>query len=291
MSRTWLPLLLAVAVAGCGDTVHARRQRTTPDLRTMASSRQLAGEKSLNARIQFGGGMLTLKPGPATTLYQASLRYDSRQITPAINYQDGQLDIGMKNGDVHFEGGRHARGNQLDVQLAPGVPLDLNVEYGAGAGQLDLGGLAVRNARIATGASKTEVAISQPTTGDCERLELQAGAAKFRVRGLGNLSPHELQVEGGVGELDLDFSGAWRNDMNASVNMGVGSLRLEVPRGVGVRVHKSSVLASFDGPGMVKQGDTYLTSGYESATRHLNVEINAAFGSIHLNWIGDGSSF
>lgn len=289
MSRAWLPLVLAVALGACGDRVRENR-KAPPDPRTFASSREFAGEKKLDARIEFGGGTLTLKPGPASTLYQASLRYDSRQLTPAVTYEDGQLYIGMKGGNIRMEGGKHP-GNRLDVQLGTGVPLALNVEYGAGLGQLELGGLTVRSARIATGASKTQLTISNPTVGDCDALELQAGAARVEVRGLGNLSPHQLRVEGGVGDLDLDFSGAWRSDMSANVNMGMGKLRLDVPRGVGVRVRKSAMLTSFHGPGMTKQGDTYLTPGYESATRHLNVEINAAFGSVHVNWIGDGSSF
>jgi len=287
MFRAWPVPVLMLAVAAChGDA----RRRQPPDMRTLASSREFAGEKQLDAHIQFGGGTLTLKPAPAGTLYRASLQYDARRLTPAINYQDGQLNIGMKNGNVAF-GGKHHRGNQLDVQLGTGVPLNLNVEYGAGSGDIELGGLTVSSARIATGASKTQLSISSPTVGDCQSLELQAGAAKVQVRGLGNLSPHSLRVEGGVGDLDLDFSGAWRGDTDAAVNMGMGSLRLNVPRGVGLRVHKSTVLAKLEGSGLNRQGDNYVSQGYEKTSRHLNVEINAAFGSIHVNWIGDGSSF
>ncbi len=289
MSRAWPVPVLALGLVACGHNDADRRQ--PPDLRTLASSREYAGEKEVDARIQFGGGNLTLKPGPAGTIYRTSIQYDARQITPAVTYQDGQLNIGMKGGNIQFRGGRRHTANKLDVELGTGVPLRLNVEYGAGLGQLELGGLTVRSARVATGASRTELSISSPTVGDCESFQLQAGAAKVQVKGLGNLSPRELRVEGGVGDLSLDFSGAWRGDTEASVNMGMGSLRLDVPRTVGLRVHKSAVLAGFEGPGMVKQGDNYVSQGYEKAARHLNVDMNAAFGSVHVNWIGDGSSF
>ncbi len=73
--------------------------------------------------------------------------------------------------------------------------------------------------------------------------------------------------------------------------MGMGKLQLDVPKNVGLRVHKSGVLAKLEGAGLAQQGDNYVSQGYESASRHLNVEINAAFGSIHVNWIGDGSTF
>ncbi len=95
MSRTWvMPVLgLALVVAACGNS-SARKSRPA-DLRTLAAAREQAGEKQLDARIQFGGGTVSVKPAPAGTLYRASVRYDSRQITPAVTYQDGQLYIGM----------------------------------------------------------------------------------------------------------------------------------------------------------------------------------------------------
>lgn len=282
MSRGWL-LLTAVLVA-CGDSSARSRPDRTADVRTLTSSRAYSGEKSMNVAVEFAAGRLSIAPGSAGTLYRSVLRYDQRQFQPQVEYSSGNLRVGMQSDHVHVER-RGGHGNRLDLQLGPQVALDLDLKFAAGESNIELGGLQITRAQFATGAAKGRIAFSRPTVGPCQELDLQVGAAKMDVAGLGNLSPERVNVQGGVGDLSLDFSGTWRGDMNAKVDMGLGSLRLEVPRGVGVRVHKSSMLAGFDAPDMVKQGDIWTSSGYDKAQRHLNIVIDAAFGAIRLNWL------
>lgn len=287
MPKGWLAL--AVCLAACSGGSRDRPDRQA-DWRTLTAARQAAGEQALRAEIQYGAGTMDVRPAAAGTMYHAVLRYDNNQYTPSVRYADGVLRVGI-DGEMH--GGRHmhTRANRLDLQLGPGVPLDLDVQYGAGEGTLELGGLSVHSASIQTGASKTFLRFSSPTVGTCEELKISAGAAKVDVAGLGNLSPRSMTVEGGAQEVNLDFSGAWRGDTEAFLKMGVGKLTLNVPRDVGVRLTKQSLLAHLEAPQMTKNGDTFVSQGYEGTKRHLNVNIDAAFGAIRLNWIGGGSSF
>jgi hypothetical protein len=52
-----------------------------------------------------------------------------------------------------------------------------------------------------------------------------------------------------------------------------------------VRIRKDSFLASFDGNGMVKRGNAWYSRGYEQAPRKLDIQIDAAIGSIAVEWI------
>ena len=279
-------LLLIGALAGCSNSSahESRNENRTPDLRTLTSAREYAGEKSLTANVEFAAGRLNVTPGPAGTLYHAVLHYDQRQFQPEVSYANGALHVGMR-GDHVTVGHGSEHGNRLDLALGPDVPLDLDLKFAAGESNIELGGLQVERAQFATGAAKGRIAISRPTVGPCSDLELQVGAARMDVVGIGNLSPEQMRVQGGVGDLNLDFSGAWRNDVNAKIDMGLGSLRLDVPRGVGLRVQKTSMLARFEAPEMTRQGDVWVSSGYESARQHLNIAIDAAFGAIRVKWI------
>ncbi len=281
MSRRWLPLI--ALLAACGSSSDRARENRAPDLRTLTSSREYSGEKSMNVAVEFAAGRLNITPGAAGTLYRSVLRYDQRQFQPQVEYTPGNLRVGMQSDHVRVEHGGH--GNRLDLQLGPQAPLDLDLKFAAGESNIELGGLQITHAQLATGAAKGRIVFSRPTVGPCQALELQVGAAKMEVAGLGNLSPETLNVQGGVGDLSLDFSGAWRSDVDANVHMGLGSLRLDVPRGIGVRVRKSSMLAAFEAPDMVKQGDLWTSAGYDNAQRHLNIQIDAAFGTIRLNWL------
>jgi hypothetical protein len=148
--------------------------------------------------------------------------------------------------------------------------------------------LRIRRTTIQTGASETRVRVSKPNRESCSLAKFEVGAASFHAAGLANLNCEDLRVAGGVGEVILDFSGEQRNDMNAEIDMGLGSLTLRVPRGLALSVRKSGVLASFDSQGLIKRGNVYYSENFDKAEHKLTVQIDAALGAIKVQWV-DGS--
>jgi hypothetical protein len=252
------------------------------DWRSVSYFRQTAGEDLLQVEVEYGAGRLEIKPAPEGTLYRANLRYDAEAFRPVSSYTDGRLRIGVDGGSMR---GRNLKAGHLEVSLGDGVPLDLSLKFGAADAKLELGGLRIREARIATGASQTELRFSRPNPEVCSSLVLEVGAAQFTAIGLANLNAERLKVSGGVGEVTLDFTGEWRTDLAAEIDMGLGALTLRVPRGVGVRVRKGGLLAGFDSQGLVKRGDAYFSEDWENAERRLTVNVNAALGSIKMAWV------
>ncbi len=74
-----------------------------------------------------------------------------------------------------------------------------------------------------------------------------------------------IYIDAGIGEIDLGFTGEWRQDARVSVDMGLGSLVLRFPRGLGVQLVKDTFLTSLDSEGLVKRGDSYYSLDYEEA--------------------------
>ena len=114
---------------------------------------------------------------------------------------------------------------------------------------------------------------------------MDVGAADFTVRNLGNLNTEVIDIDAGVGRIELDFSGEWRKRARVSVDMGLGSLVLRFPRGLGVRLVKDTFLTSLDSEGLVKRGESYYSLDYEEADYQISVAVDAAFGSIRVVWI------
>lgn len=251
------------------------------DWRTVSSMRQRSGEDALHVDVQYGAGHLTLMPAAGRLLYRSVLRYDAELFDPSFSYNDGRLTVGFETARIR---GRNLEAGQLDLALATGVPLDLDLKFGAAEARLELGGLSIREAHISTGASQTELTVSRPNPLRCS-LTLEVGAADFTARDLGNLNVESLKVSGGVGKVTLDFGGEWRSNMDAEVDMGLGALVLRVPRGIGVRVRKRGILASFNGSGLTRDGDVYISENWDDAPHHLTVDIEAALGAIRVEWI------
>jgi len=260
----------------------APRFAAAQDWRTMSQSRGISGEQQLDVEIEYAAGQLTLAPAPRGTLYRANMRYDATAFTPRMTFAGNRFRVGVDGGNVR---GRNLKSGTLDLRLSPDVPVDLDLEFGAAEANIELGGLRIRNAHIATGASSTTLTVSAPNLDTCRQLTIQVGAAKFEANRLGNLNAQRLEVEGGVGEIILDFTGTWRTNMNATVEMGLGSLTLRVPRSLGLRVHKEGLLASFDSQGLVKRGNTYYSENWEKASRTLSLDLQAALGTIKVVWV------
>jgi hypothetical protein len=256
------------------------------DWRTITSMCQQADEDLLRVEVQYGAGRFEVGSGSGSTLYRASLRYDSEVFSPRIAYQSGLLRLGLDDLKVR---GRNLRSGHLRLDLTRNVPLELKLEFGAARAELDLGGLRIRQARIATGASETDLTFSSPNTEACRLLELEVGAAQFRARQIANLNAERLTLAGGVGEVDLDFTGQWQRNLTADIKMGLGSLTLRVPRGLGLRVRKGGLLVGFDSQGLVKRGDVYYSENWDDAERKLTVNVDAALGSVRVTWVDNES--
>jgi hypothetical protein len=201
---------------------------------------------------------------------------------------DGRLRVGIEGGSVK---GRNMKSGRLDLALGTRVPLNLNLQFGAVRAQMELGGLRIREAHIQTGASETDITVSGQNREPCSMMKVEVGAAAFNASGLGNLNCERFEVSGGVGDVKLDFNGAWRVDSDIDIDMGLGSLTLSVPRGLGMQVRKSGFLASFDSQGLIKRGNVYYSEDWEQATNRINVNIDAAFGTIRVVWVDPEAQF
>lgn len=252
--------------------------------RSVTMSRQFSGEGAMDVRVHFGAGRLSMGPGEGGVLYRMQLRYDEDSFEPVAEYAGSRLDLGVKGTRRNISWRGH-ESQEMDLRLARGVPMDLDLEFGAVRAQLDLGGILLTRLDLSTGASESEVEISEPNAVRMTSAGFHVGAADFRVGSLGNLNADRITVDAGMGRVVLDFGGTWQGDANVSVDMGLGSLELRFPVGLGVRLTKDTFLTSLDSEGLVKRGNSYYSLDWDEAEHQVTVSVDAAFGSINVVWV------
>jgi hypothetical protein len=252
--------------------------------RSVTMSRQISGEADLDVKLRFGAGRLTVAPMDGVALYRMRLRYDEDSFEPVAEYRENRLDLGLKGigGSTPW---RRREQQEMELSLARGVPMSLDMEFGAVRADLDLGGMLLKKLDLSTGASESQVEISEPNGMRMTSAGFKVGAADFRVGSLGNLNAERITVDAGVGRVALDFGGEWQGDARVSVDMGLGSLELRFPRGLGVQLVRSTFLTSLDSEGLVKRGNSYFSVDWEEAEHRVTVHVNAALGSINVVWV------
>lgn len=272
MKKTMLGAALVAATA-----LPAQAQ----DMRTVSQSRSISGQEALDVEVTYGAGILSLGPAEGGVLYALDLRYDDDQFEPLTSFSGTRLEVGVEGRGRNIDLDDDDDG-RLDLKLAPGLPMDLRVEFGAGRATLDLGGLALRDLDMETGASESRIDVSRPNPQVLRRAEFDVGAADFEATRLANLNLEQLDVTAGVGKVALDFSGNLRRDVEVNVEMGLGALEITVPEGVGVRLEKSSFLTSFDDDDFDRRDGVYYSPNWDTAERRITVDVKAAFGSISV---------
>jgi hypothetical protein len=276
-------LLPALALALAASRAQAQ------SMRPFSTYRQWHGETRVAARLDYAAGALRLAAGRPAELYRMDVLYDGDRYVPVSDFDaaEGNVALGLR---ASGEGGlRVVSKSQLrqtaSVTFSPKSDLALAVTLGAVDGDLELGGLRLTDLALEAGASRATVRFSQPNAVRCRAATLTAGAAELTVLGLGNSRCERIAFEGGVGQVTLDFGGAWTSSSRVEVKMALGKVALRLPRQVGIRITLDKFLATFEPQGLVRRGTSYLSPGYDKASRHLDIDVTTAVGGVTVEWV------
>jgi len=258
---------------------------TAQSMRTVTMSRQLAGDDEVRVAVSYGAGRFTVRSIDEGLLYRMNLTYDEDAYEPVADFSGDRLDLGVES----IRGGRSRRGRreagELALELGRGVPMRLDLKFGAVRADIDLGGLELTALELSTGASESSIDISELNRAQIGTARFEVGAAEFTARHLGNLNAERIEVDAGVGSLTLWLNGDWQRDARLSIDLGLGALELRVPEGLGLDIRKDSFLTSLDSEGLVKRGDSYRSLDWDEADRKITVDLDAAFGSVKVVWV------
>jgi hypothetical protein len=278
------PAVLAAILLACCATV-----ATAQDYRETSGSRERRGEKELSVKVEFGIGDLHLTAAPGGTLYRYSLLYDAEHFEPIGRYDadSHRLHVGVQGNsghDYHYKD--HIR-QRLDLGLSPTVPASLDLTFGAGTADIDLGGLALRDIHVKGGASETTIGFAEPNRVECASLTLEVGAMDLKTEKLGNARCDRIDVKGGASSVDLDLTGQWAEGTTSDVDVtvGIGSVTLRLPENVGVEADVDRFLTTFDRSGLLRRGKSYYSANWDSAKTKLRLNVKAAMGEVNVEWV------
>ena len=260
------------------------------DYRTTSGSRQRRGETELRANIEFAVGELRIAPGAAGTLYRYDLMYDAEHFDPIASYnpETHRLRVGVDgrgHGDIRYR--EREWKQRLDLALSPATPLALNLTFGAGTADVELGDLSLTAVEIKGGASETTIRVSQPNRVTCRTFTMEVGAIDLTTEKLGNARCERITLKGAAGSVVLDLTGDWAEGTTSQVDIavGLGSVTLRLPESVGVEADVERFLVNFDRSGLLRRGANYYSANWDTAKTKLRINVQAALGDIDVEWV------
>jgi hypothetical protein len=112
-------------------------------------------------------------------------------------------------------------------------------------------------------------------------LDVKCGAGESRLD-LGELTLRRVNVEMGVGQLNLDLRGMPKSDYSVYVRGGVGQATVYLPDGVGIEADVEGGIGGIHAPGLEKREGRYVNNSYGHAKTTVHLDIRGGIGAINL---------
>jgi hypothetical protein len=276
-------ILVMVALSAPLLTASAQ---SDPQWRSLDVSRQLHDSVPQRIKVQYGAGRVDVRSTDAALLYGMHLRYDELRAVPLHKYDAEQhssvLGLESRSDASRVSSGPRTESGELRLLLPRAVPLDLDLEFGGAEAMLELGGLSLQSVHMECGATDATLGFTTPNRAHMRELNVDVGAASFTALHLGNANADQIRIRGGMGTVDLDFSGSWQRDLTVLTRVGIGKMTLRVPDDVGVRLEIKRIIADFDHEGLVKRDDAWYSKNWNTAARKLHIRAETVFGALEL---------
>ena len=272
-----LVLMMFLAVS----TVSARMEQVSKQI-------DAEGADRIFVEADLGGGQFNVQAKDMSEAALVDIEYDDRRVDYEVDYR-----VRRSGGYLTLESTTR-RGKDLDtdrnvwdVTLSTRYPVEMHMEFGACAAEMDLGGIPIEELTLEVGAASGVIEFSSANPTRLRDLNIDAGASSLEVESLGNARFDEMSFEGGVGSFDLDFRGSYEGESEAHIEIGLGSADIIIPSGLAVRVETEggNWLSSVDFHGDDLEevdDDIYETEGFEDADDRLILIIEVGLGSVDI---------
>jgi hypothetical protein len=213
------------------------------------------------------------------------MEYPEERCRGDVRYHDVSNSLEV---EVDFEGWKfwkddersHAR---VIVELPYEPEIDLTAKIKAGEVDLELGDLSLRNFELVNWAGEVKVDFDRPNRVEMESFDVNLKVGESKLIGLGNARFEQGDINGGVGEMMVDFTGESIERCMARIDLDIGETRVVLPQQAGVKLRVSKFLSQIEYPDWFEKRGRYLYSeNYDDVDKSLYLMISAGIGELDI---------
>ncbi len=271
--------LLGLTISAGGSCLAAKTQK-------IDESYPVNPHKLLTLTLTIDAGQVKISNNDTPSQIHISVEYNDRYDRVEINYHEriNEFSISIDR-ESWMKSMDEDRTPKLLVALPTDVVMAIDSKIKAGEIKFDLGGLKLRDFKLLNYAGEVKVDFAVPNQIEMEFLDIDVKIGETRLKRLGNARFHKARIDGGIGELSIDFSGQCCTSARADIDLDIGATTIYLPRELGVRFDRATLgfltqaHIDFD---FDKKGRFYYSPGYESADKRLDFSISAGIGELQV---------
>ena len=206
------------------------------------------------------------------------MRHESRSVQPE-NAKSVRAHLVMGAGQLNVGGAADAL-MEADfsynvADLKPKVSYEVN----AGIGELHIRQGNSEGVRFGGDArNEWDISFNDEVPTD---LAVEMGAGESDLD-LDSLTLTGLDLQMGAGRTTVDLTGDYAQDLEASIQGGVGEATVLLPSKVGVKAKAEGGIGKINAEGLERVGDSYVNNAYGESDVTLSVDVKGGVGEINL---------
>jgi hypothetical protein len=239
--------------------------------------------------VEVTAGEVLIEKAAAADSVTAVLDYSEGEFKPKIDFTAAKNRLAVKLTKKNWRGvnkGDEKNWAKATVRLPAGAEIILDYRLKAGETELHLGGLRLKEVDISVWAGQLDVDFETPNLIPMDYLEIDAKVGEAHLNNLGNARYREASVNGGIGQIEADFSGGVEPDSKAWIDLDIGEATVVLPEDAGVRMHIGGMFGFLSSKrisgSFLKRGRFFYSEDYESMKTKCTFHITPGLGELRI---------
>ena len=281
-------IVLAGALIICFMNVHGQDDY----YERVEESFHVTSDRPLEVLIDVDAGELTVTKGSSEKSGHVSILFTRGEFRETIEFNETKNRLRVSLDKKGW--GRYKRKHRDDdlkgevyLELPRGVDILFDSKIKAGEIILEMGGLRVREFSMTNWAGEVEVRFDEPNPVEMDFLNINVKIGEARFYELGNARFKEADINGGIGQIDVDFTGELLADSRAKVDLDIGEATVTLPEDTGIRMRIGGAFSflsskNIDGS-LYRRGDSYYSEDYEDTKRRFYLRVTPGLGELTID--------
>lgn len=251
------------------------------EVKTIKEKYEISDAKPLEVIVDIDAGEINISKSSQSSIASVFMEYTKDDFRGMSRYdkENNRLKIILDNKGLFKNYDNTVA--ELDLQLPSHVTIFFDSKIKAGEIFMDMGGLRLKEFLVNNWAGEIDVNFSEPNKEKMDFFGIKTRAGELTCSKIGNARFEKADINAGVGELRIDFTGDLVNNCMAKVDLDIGESYLELPRDIGIKLKIGgwSFLSEKNiDSHLFKKGSTYYSEGYTTSKEKIYLRVSTGLG-------------
>lgn len=250
---------------------------------------EIEGKDPITLVLDVDAGEVQVEKHALPGVILVDVTYDEQYYSVNVDYNKRKNKVRIHVDREHWNKMKDDNGKQemeCIVYLPPDIEMYMETKLKAGELDMVLGGLDIVEFDLNMWAGEANIDFDEPNLHVMEMLDVDTRVGEFNLHHLGNARFKRADINGGIGEIHVDFTGAMEPDARSKVDLDIGEATVVLPSDIGVQINVSGITSFMSAKNIdrdfIKRGSHYYSENYQDMDSRMYMRITPGLGELNI---------